>query len=346
MALATYVLPMSRAVTTSPEPLVSFVIPVRNDAGNLARCLTAIRAQPADRSIEVIVADNGSTDPSRDVARSFGATVLQIADVPVSTLRNEGLRLARGGLIAFIDADNEMAPGWLAAAIPHFADPRIGAVGRDYTSPPGGTWVQRVYDGFRSHPSTIQPVRWLASGNVMVRRSAALEIDGFDETLDTSEDFVFCNRLRQRGYEILSDPALASTHFGDPQTLRDLFKSERWRGRDTLRVGLRGVPSLSDLPSMLFPVVDLAAMAVLISGVAFAWPVGRHLLWIPPLVIAALSSVRALRMLTRVPRREPGIFAALWIVAVVYDIARALALVSRTRHRGATAGRKRSQVAA
>src|SRR4051794_25445357 len=107
------------------QPLVSFVIPVRNDAGNLARCLKAIQGQSGATAIEVIVADNGSTDASRDVARSFGAIVLHLPDVPVSTLRNEGIRLSRGTLIGLIDADNEIAAGWLAAALPHFANANV-----------------------------------------------------------------------------------------------------------------------------------------------------------------------------------------------------------------------------
>jgi glycosyltransferase involved in cell wall biosynthesis len=58
-------------------PIVSVVIPVRNDARRLAVCLASLREQdyPSDR-YEVIVVDNGSDDDSREVARTFGARVL------------------------------------------------------------------------------------------------------------------------------------------------------------------------------------------------------------------------------------------------------------------------------
>lgn len=328
---------------------MSVVIPVRNDAGNLARCLKAIREQSGASSIEIIVADNGSTDSSRDVARSFGATVLQMPDVPVSTLRNAGLRLARGQVVALIDADNEISEGWLEAALPHFQNSRVAAIGYDYSPPPSGTWVQRLYDAFRYHPSAVQRVRWLATGNMAVRRGAALEIDGFDETLETCEDFDFCNRLRLQGYEILADPRLKSTHYGDPATLEDLFKGELWRGRDALRVGLRGLNAWSELPSLLFPLVALMSIAAGLVSVALAWPVGAHLLWWTAgsvALVSALSCLRAIRMFTRARDRRIGIFPGLWTVAFVYDIARALSPIVRTPHRHAIASHERNRATA
>jgi GT2 family glycosyltransferase len=342
-------LPMSTLWTSTREPLLSVVIPVRNDAGNLARCIEALQGQPASATIEIIVADNGSTDSSREVARSLGATVLRIPDVPVSTLRNTGMRLARAPLVAFIDADNVVSAGWLAAVSPHFVNARVAAVGRDYSSPAAGTWVQQVYDSFRHHSLAVEEVRWLATGNIAVRRSAALAIGGFDETLETSEDFDFCNRLRRGGDRILSDPRLESIHFGDPRTLADLFKSELWRGRDTLRVGLRGMSSWSELPSVLFPLITLTSITVGLVSVALAWPLGRSLLWWTGGslgVVLTLSSLRAARMLSRVRTRSLATFAAMWTVASVYDVARAFALVVRMPHRGSTASHKRSQVVA
>jgi glycosyltransferase involved in cell wall biosynthesis len=340
---------MSKPWAPAREPRLSVVIPVRNDAGNLARCLKALQEQPGAESMEIIVADNGSTDPSREVAGSLGATVLRIPDVRVSALRNEGMRLARAPLVAFIDADNEVTPGWLPAVFPHFADQRVAAVGCEYSSPAGGTWVQGVYDGFRNHPQVAAPVRWLATGNLVVRRVAAVEIDGFDETLETSEDFDFCNRLRLRGGQILADPNLASTHFGDPQTLSDLFRSELWRGRDTLRLGLRGVSSWSELPSIVFPIITLGSIAVAFITIVLAWPFGGYLLlWTAASIamVLALASTRAIRMFARLPGRRFSRFPAVWTVALVYDLARAFAIVIRMPHRRATASRKRSQVAA
>jgi GT2 family glycosyltransferase len=322
------------------DPLVSFVIPVLNDAGNLARCLRAIQAQAGALPIEIIVVDNGSTDGSAQLARMRGAAVLQIPGVRVSALRNEGMRAARAPWVALIDADNEIAPGWLATAAAVVGRPAeaMAAIGRDYSSAVPGTWVQRLYNAFRRHPTAVQPVRWLATGNLVVNRAVALQIGGFDETLETCEDVDFCNRLRRRGHEIWTHPGLESIHHGDPATLTRLFVGELWRGRDALRVDLRGITAWADIPSMVIPLVALALMITGGVSALVAWVIAGEWLWwtlASAAGVVALSALKATRMFMRQGDRRVRTLAGLCLVALVYDTARALALVSRMPHRHA-----------
>ncbi|WP_084361560.1 glycosyltransferase [Herbiconiux solani] len=91
---------------------ISVVIPARDDAAFLRRALDALAAQerPAD---EVIVVDNGSSDDTADVARSFGARVI---DEPVQGILRAtaaGFDAARGDVLARIDADSVPGPDWL-----------------------------------------------------------------------------------------------------------------------------------------------------------------------------------------------------------------------------------------
>src|SRR5215475_6414448 len=102
----------------SRNPRVSFVIPVRNDATRLQTCLRSILRNPqAPGQIEIIVVDNGSTDDSAAVAVRLGARVLHVEGGRVAELRNYGAQHARGNVLAFVDADNEIAGGWLYAAL-------------------------------------------------------------------------------------------------------------------------------------------------------------------------------------------------------------------------------------
>src|SRR5262245_62144337 len=94
---------------------VTFVVPVKNDAARLTRCLESI-ARSAGGSAIVIVADNGSTDNTPDAARSKGARVLGLPDLRVSELRNRAAGEAATDAIAFVDADHEISEGWLTAA--------------------------------------------------------------------------------------------------------------------------------------------------------------------------------------------------------------------------------------
>ena len=125
---------------------LSVIVPVRDDAVRLAKCLASLDgARQADTDAEVIVADNGSTDDSAQVARKMGARVLSLPGLTVPALRNAAAGEATGDLLAFVDADHELAPGWMAAAFETMADESVGAAGARYTSPPEGTWVQEMY---------------------------------------------------------------------------------------------------------------------------------------------------------------------------------------------------------
>lgn len=100
---------------------VSVVIPVRDDAEYLDRCLRALAAQtvPAD---EVIVVDNGSSDGSGDVARRHGARVVEQLEVGIPIASATGYDAATGDLIARLDSDSQPGPEWLATVLRLFAE--------------------------------------------------------------------------------------------------------------------------------------------------------------------------------------------------------------------------------
>jgi glycosyltransferase involved in cell wall biosynthesis len=318
-------------------PLISFVIPVRNDAARLDRCLRAItRNGHGDRVTEIVVVDNGSTDASPDVARQYGARVLVVENAAVSELRNRGARHAHGAILAFVDADNEISDGWIDAVEASFAIEGVGAAGALYRPPADGTWVQRAYGQLRGRSREREDVAWLGSGNLAVSRRAFDVVGGFDTSLETCEDVDFCNRLRASGFRILSDDRIDSVHHGDPQTLAALFKSELWRGRDNLRVSFRRPLLWSAVPSAVLPIIDLLLLGLVLLGIigwATSWTSGL------PLAIGALVGIGAgaLLKVLKSAGREKKVGPLLvqgFVAACVYDVARALALVTRTPHRG------------
>ncbi len=318
-------------------PLISFIVPVKNDAVRLETCLRSIRgASTSPDQIEIIVVDNGSTDRSPEVARALGARVLVIENVRVSELRNRGAAQAAGGRLAFVDADNEIGAGWVDAAIENLASDRVGATGALYDAPPKGTWVQRGYGLLRGRTRARGEVDWLGSGNLAVRREVFQSVGGFDTTLEACEDVDLCHRIGGSGLSIVGDPRLGSIHHGDPKTLRDLFKSELWRGRDNLRVSFRRPIVWGAIPSAMMPVVDALLLAGAGAGLA-AWIAD----WTPglPLAAAAVALVgfgalaKAFRATIRTPGRGALGLLQGFVVTAVYDIARALALVTRAAHR-------------
>jgi hypothetical protein len=316
----------------STLPFVSVIVPVKNDAARLRQCLSSIKASnyPPER-LEILVADNGSTDDSRQVAAGLGARVELFPNIRVSEVRNRAARAASGEVLAFVDADHVLDADWLAHAIESLSSGNAGAVGAAYYAPSDGTWVQRMYDSFRTRARGLCRVEWLGSGSLAVWRTVFQQVGGFDSSLETCEDVDFCLRLRGGGHGLWSDGRLRSVHLGDPRTLRALFFGELWRGRDNLRVSLRGPITLRGLPSIVIPVVILLLIAAVLVGVV-ALP---HSTWILAGAVVAtllLSALRAVRMLSRIRRYDPVTIGRALVVALVYDVSRALALVVRTPH--------------
>lgn len=100
------------------QPRVSVVIPCRNDAASLPRVLEALGRQTYDRNqMEIIVVDNGSTDQSASIARTFSVRLLT-EPVPSAYLaRNRGIAAATGHYLLFLDADTIPRPDWIEQMI-------------------------------------------------------------------------------------------------------------------------------------------------------------------------------------------------------------------------------------
>ncbi len=318
-------------------PMVSFIVPVRNDAKRLECCLRSIQANGfSGTRIEIIVIDNNSSDGSADVARKLGAQVVTSNSASVAELRNIGAAHSAGELLAFVDADHEISAAWVRAAAETLRAPDVAAAGALCHAPLDGTWVQRAYGLLRGVPRGTRDVEWLGSGNLVVRKAVFQAVGGFDTALTTCEDVDLCNRIRADGFRIVSNAGMKNIHYGDPATLWDVFKGELWRGRDNLRVSFRGPLTLRGLPSVLTPIVDVAMIVTMILGMSLAvagTEVGLLIAAGSAGVVIAAAAGRALLLLPAEHRLHPVRVLQACVVGCVYDLGRALALVMRTPHR-------------
>ncbi len=260
--------------------------------------------------------------------------VLSLPGLRVGELRTLGAAAARGEILAFVDADHVIADDWVRTAVDCLSDSRTGAAGALCHPPDAGTWVQSAYDELRCRLAGRQHVEWLGSGNLAVRRDIFQRLGGFDSRLETCEDVDLCQRIRAAGLHIVSDDRMRSTHFGDPATLGALFRGELWRGRDNLRVSLAAPLTLRALPSVAMPVAGALALVVGICGLLLS-PTG---LWLTSSAIASLI-VMSLMHTALIRRRMAGPGASslfqVFAVTTVFDVARALALLTRMPHRRA-----------
>src|SRR6185437_15482303 len=97
---------------------VTVVVPTSGRAGYLEVTLDSLSGQRTATPHEVIVVDDGSTDATAEVAERLGVRAVRHAERRgLNAARNTGLREARGELIAFVDDDVFVPPGWLAALV-------------------------------------------------------------------------------------------------------------------------------------------------------------------------------------------------------------------------------------
>lgn len=201
-------------------PLVTIVVPARNAAGHLPRCLASLFALdwPPDRR-EIIVADNASTDATASVAASLGARVVREGRRGAGSARNAGWRAGSGDLVAFTDSDCIVSPGWLRGLAAAFGDPRVAVAGGPLVPDAPRTVIEEyiiakdilsqeraLRDDFCSPP-------FFVTANAMFRRTALEEAGGFDPALPVAgEDADLCWRLQWAGWTLAFVPEARVTH--------------------------------------------------------------------------------------------------------------------------------------
>jgi len=180
-------------------PRFSLVIPAYNEARCLPRLLdsvdTARRRYRGEDAIEVIVADNMSTDRTPGIARERGCHVASVEKRAIAAARNGGARLASGEILAFTDADMRIHPDTFDAIDGVLATGRVvgGAT---------GTTIERWSLGIALTFAMMVPMVWLTgmdTGVVFCRRQDFEALGGYDESRRVAEDVAFLMALRRLG---------------------------------------------------------------------------------------------------------------------------------------------------
>lgn len=224
--------------------LLSIIIPVRNGAADIGEQLDALAAQQHDAPIEVVVVDNGSTDGTADVVRSRMDRLpsLRLVSAPqatnVSQVRNIGARAATGDYFFWIDADDIIQPGWVAAMAAAAA--RYPAVGGEVdesslNQPEVRGWrpARMTGDGlpkpFGLYPAPI-------GCNCGIRRDAFEALGGYvDDWGFGGEEIDFFWRAQLAGFELGYVPN-AVVHYRFRTTIRGVWKQAVGYGRGNARL--------------------------------------------------------------------------------------------------------------
>jgi len=286
---------------------LTVIVPVRNGALQLPRCLDAL-CNAAYDNYEVIVVDDGSTEQTMEIARRFGLEPLSTGQtMGPGGARNLGARRATGQVLVFVDADVVIAPNVLGLIARDFQrDAELGAVFGSYDDAPAWNDFLSQYKNLMHHyvhqVSSEQAVTFWA-GCGAIRKDVFEKYGGYNAEkyrLPSIEDIELGYRMTQGGERILLDKEIQAKHL------------KRWTWRGLLRADIfyRAIPwtrlilTTRNLPRDLnltlgarlsaslvgLLLVSLLALAAGAAGVSFGVPLAA-LAAVPVALIVVLLAL-------------------------------------------------------
>ena len=277
------------------HPTLSVVMPVYNGLRYLRKSLPPLLATRDEELLEVLVVDDGSTDGSGDFARECGARVISSGGhVGPAGARNVAVRVARGQIVFFVDADVVVHPDTVGRVIRAFPDPETVAVFGSYDGTPVDRGFSSQYMNLRHHyihqqPSDDAQTFWAGLG--ATRRDAFLAVGGFDAeryATPTIEDIDLGRRLRDAGGQIRRLPEIRATHLKQ-WSVRSVIHDDIFRrGLPWARLMMEHPGAFTDLNVRTSE--RLKAMLALSLLLSTIWAVvGGGPLWLPPVLFVAAA---------------------------------------------------------
>jgi glycosyltransferase involved in cell wall biosynthesis len=187
----------------SAGPLVSIIIPCYNGRQFVGEAIESAFAQ-SYRNIEVVVVDDGSTDGSSEVIKSYPVLFVQGEHGGVSVARNLGVAASHGEFLVFLDSDDHLLPNAIAAGLAAFEknpDCSMAVGAHNITSNNGERIVMRQKPcALRNGYELLLRSNFIeCTSSVMFRRSSIKGNDAFRPGLGGAEDYELYLRLAREG---------------------------------------------------------------------------------------------------------------------------------------------------
>ena len=274
-----------------PESKISVIIPVRNEAKRIERCLEAVFSQSL-KPHEVIVVDGRSTDKTVEKANQFPVKVFFQDYGACGAARQIGLENAGGEYVAFTDGDCVPSKDWLQNLIAEF-DTGIVGVGGGIRNIGEGLWIKSInltQNTFLGGGGSIQTrlfrekkfVKSISACNSMYHKRDLVEVGGFNIHLSGADETELNRRLiRQKAGKLLYVPGAVVLH-DHGRSLKEFAKNMYHYGGWRKECGVWDLPVIPPLVApllllsliftrwILLPVLALYLVALTAMGLKFA----------------------------------------------------------------------------
>ena len=248
---------------------VSIIIPTFNGAARIAKCLEAILNLRTNREVEIVVVDDGSTDATAEVVRSYsGVRLITQTNSGPAAARNRGALEARSRILIFTDDDCVPAPDWLEAMLEPFSDPDVvGAKGayRTHQRSLVARFVQIEYEDRYRIMAAVKDIDFIDTYSAAFVRDRFLEMNGFDTSFPVAcaEDIELSYRMSARGWKMRFAPAAVVYHTHPDSLWRYLKKKYKfafWRVLAVRKNPSKGIkdshtPQMMKLQLLFLPVL-------------------------------------------------------------------------------------------
>lgn len=221
------------------EPLVSIIIPNKDEMETLKKCITSIQAKSTYRNFEIIIVENNSKtaeifDYYKEIDGRNGVHVVYWdREFNYSAINNFGASYAKGEYLICLNNDMEIiSPDWIEELLGHCQRAGTGIVGARLYYPDdtiqhagiiigiggiaGSVFVgqKRTHTGYMHREALQQDLSAVTAACMMVRRTLFEQLGGFTEQLAVAfNDVDFCLRARELGYLVVYDPYVELYHY-------------------------------------------------------------------------------------------------------------------------------------